>query len=370
MAKISCRVIAESNSLHLQQIYTGLLMLHRAGVISLSQTVRKRPKKKVSGMSGPAGLSLIVNDRIRILYDTFDGWEIHDKAALEAADYCFKRSYCPQRAARLETAERRIYPLGLNYEVYPSGPDPFGVHRALKLEALGDKLPQTVQSLSLLGRRRQISSVENLCGVPDNEASPKALFMVRAWNPDGNRRLSPALREERRYINEMRGRCIALLRSELGPRFYGGFIHDPYAREHYPDLLLPSADVGAKGRYLQLLRDYPICIASTGLHGSIGWKFGEYVALSKAIVSEPLNYQVPGELSAGRHYLSFETPEQCVERVVELMENQARRHRMMANNFHYYHTYLRPDALVMHTLTTALCEEEHRRGSRALALSA
>lgn len=40
---------------------------------------------------------------------------------------------------------------------------------------------------------------------------------------------------------------------------------------------------------MRLMKQSRICIATTGLHDSIGWKFAEYVVAGRTIVIEPLN---------------------------------------------------------------------------------
>lgn len=180
------------------------------------------------------------------------------------------------------------------------------------------------------------------------------LFMARAWDPKGElAELTEEEKRERVYINEMRARCIRLLRDELGPHFYGGFARTSYAMDNFKELLVEDALVSGKKRYVSLLHDYPICIATAGLHGSIGWKMGEYVAFSKAIVSERLNCSVPGDFTCGRNYLEFDTPEMCLEQTMKLVEGRGLRAQMMEDNWTYYNMHLMPDRLIMRTLKIA-----------------
>jgi hypothetical protein len=95
-------------------------------------------------------------------------------------------------------------------------------------------------------------------------------------------------------------------------------------------------------------------VATTGLHGSTGWKLAEYVAFAKAIVSERLVYEVPGAFAPGRNYIEFTSPEECLNGAVRLIEDGALRQQLMQNNAAYYRDYLRPDALVRNALQTAL----------------
>ncbi|MBV1906550.1 MAG: hypothetical protein KUG75_10760, partial [Pseudomonadales bacterium] len=99
---------------------------------------------------------------------------------------------------------------------------------------------------------------------------------------------------------------------------------------------------------------YPICVATTGLHQSIGWKFAEYIAFSKAILSETLNFEVPGKLSEGMNFLEFTSAEACVENASILMSDHELRKKLMLNNAIYYHKNMRPDNLILRTILTAL----------------
>jgi hypothetical protein len=136
---------------------------------------------------------------------------------------------------------------------------------------------------------------------------------------------------------------------EFGSSFTGGFRHSDYALEHYRHVLVSDARMASKANYLKLLASHPTCIATTGLHGSIGRKFGEYVAFFKAIVSERLGYRVPGDLAEGRNYLGFVTPEEYVEQAVRLFRDSDLRRRMTEANHHYYQEYLGPEHQMIRT---------------------
>ena len=88
-----------------------------------------------------------------------------------------------------------------------------------------------------------------------------------------------------------------------------------------------------------------------GLHGSIGWKIGEYVAAAKAIVSEKFAYSLPGDFSAGRNYLPYDSVEGCIEAVRFLCANKKRLYAMQLSNMIYYHSYLKPEMLVLNALS-------------------
>jgi hypothetical protein len=188
---------------------------------------------------------------------------------------------------------------------------------------------------------------------PDLNAPPKVLFQVAAYDPFDDPNRSQDKIDERMCINEMRARCIRILKKELGDRFSGGFIASPYSLEHYAELSVPDGPA-AQEQYLETLRSVPICVATTGLHGSTGWKFAEYVAFAKAILSEPLLYDVPPPFAEGRNYVAFTTAQECLSGAVKLIEDASLRRELMRNNTVYYRSQLRPDALIRSALTKAL----------------
>jgi len=337
---ITCKLICGSNSSHLSQLFQGFTSLNRSQEILLSQECLKQDhsdptKPQHLKDAKRTHLLVIVNDKLKLYYDCHDSHEIDEHAASDV-DYYFKRSYKPSTIAK--PFKKKVFPLGLNYAVYPAEIDPLEQER---LATYGDT--QTFRPTVLATH-----------GLPDSGTEPRALFITRVWEPSDNPERPPEKIAERQQLNETRVACIERLRREFGGRFLGGLVHTDYAIASYEHALLPNNDISEKENYFKLLLLYPVCITTTGLHGSIGWKMGEYVAFSRAIVSQKLNHQAPGAFSRNRHYLDFEDPDRCVEQVDKLLSDTALRKRIMKNNFRYYNTYLRPDLLIKRTLKIAL----------------
>jgi hypothetical protein len=333
-------------------------MLHRGGRVR----VRQRIVHEYPPRTGPQHLReapdyqlrVTLNDGLALNYDVHDSWEI-DEERLAGVDLYFKRSYAPARLASLgPEARAKVRPLGLNYAVYADGVDRFGLARSLRLAHGARRVYEAARALGLTNAFAFTPRVGVMAAPPDYERPPRVLFMVRTFDPHDAPDRSREKIDERHVINEARAECIRALRAELGDRFYGGFVHTAHAVRHYPQLLVPEGGRAAKGRYIDLLHSFPICVATTGIHGSIGWKFAEYVAFSKAIVSEPLCYRVTGDLAPGRNYLEFAGVDACVASIVRLMEDRELRSSLMANNAAYYERYLRPDVLIWNTIEAAL----------------
>jgi hypothetical protein len=351
-----CELIASSDVGHLQQIYTGFARLHRAGRVKLHQTVpdearidRRNPNRWTAYQF--YNTKVIVNGEKTVVYDTHD-WNWIDEKILAGCDHYFKRSYDPQYVSALSEAGK-VSPLGLNYQVASDKFDVFTIRRSA-LYSGRERLKAVLKGLRVdnLLSRREAERMDNLEAPPDLSLEPRVLFMARAWDP-GNIE-SKIQRESVEELNRSRAECILALRRELGGRFYGGLAHDDYSKRHFREALLTDPGASTKQTYLDLLKKFPICVATVGLNGSNGWKLGEYVAHSKAIISEPLLYSVPGDFARDRNYLEFSGPDVLVRSAVHLIEDRALRETMIENNYSYYRSFIRPDALVMNSLDIVL----------------
>jgi hypothetical protein len=148
------------------------------------------------------------------------------------------------------------------------------------------------------------------------------------------------------------------LRREFGNAFFGGIAPGKEACERFSDAVVPDARLCRPRNYLALLRQFPICVATSGLWKSNGWRLAEYAAQGKAIVTERLAYGVPGTFTPGANYLDFGTAEECVTAATRLMSDRQLRVQMSINNYHYYRSHVRPDSLVLNSLATALAHSE------------
>lgn len=358
MAPLDCRLIVHPPlSEHLHQVHCGFAMLHRRGVVRLSQSFADPvpvPNEQHLRDSAGAHLRVVLDNGLRLHYDLHDAHEIHP-LNVERCDFYFKRSFLRSGVDAMPAWRGRVLPFGLNYDVLPDSIDTLALQRALVTgRGIRERIPAALRAIDAGNRLGYAGRVRHLEALPDPALEPRILFLVNAYDPHARRDRSPRKVEEYRAINEMRARCIRRLRAAFGPRFLGGFSHNAYTERAYPDLLVEHHAVTRRRHYLKILRAHPICIATTGLHGSIGWKFAEYVATARAIVSEPLGYEVPGPLAEGDNYLLFRDAQACVAQCGRLMEDRDLRTRLMVENARYYRSHLRPDVLVLNTLLEAV----------------
>ncbi len=289
-----------------------------------------------------AHLLVVVNGSVRLYYDNHDCDEIDGDVA-EGVDCYFKRSYSRRRIS--DSVSSKVFPLGLNYPLYPDSFDALESER-VRAFARGSSPSNAPDS-----RWRPLfrPTPANMNSAPVNTLPPKVLFMTRAWDPFDHVDRSDEKTKERIRVNETRARCLEALRQEFGDDFLGGFERTDYAVRNYRELLLNDDEISRKENYVKLLGACPICVSTRGLHQSIGWKMGEYVAFSKAIVSERLSYEIPGDFNEGQNFLGFDTAEECVDAARRLFADEGLRAKIMINNNKYYCEYVEPAHAIQRT---------------------
>ncbi len=361
MSILNCEIIAYGNTRHAQQIFTGYFLLKRQGIINLTSKIENI---KFNNLSKPQHIrdakkyhtKVIINNEINVYYDMHDSYEI-DLEELYNVDIYFKRSYLDNYIDKLGyDKSKKIYKLGLYYPVFPNNIDFQNIKRSIFLSTGKAKLSSFMRAINLPASLTNAPKLKNLQEFPlkKYKTNKKILFMTQAWDPYDQKDRSSDKISERREINESRASYIRALKKEFGKDFYGGFSKTRYTLENYKDCIVPDDHLTSKSKYLELLKNFSICVATTGLHNSIGAKFGEYFAMSKAIVSEKLIYSLPGNLKAGKHYLEFKTPLECVEQVTILHQDDNKKYEMMIDNAKYYYMYLKPDILVYQSILKAL----------------
>lgn len=321
---------------HLSQILAGFLILREQGAHVEFRDVSREGTHPLAGLP----VLLMEYRGLRVVYDLWDGYQdpAGMRKALECCDVYFKRSFSREKnLALFPDMADKMYPLGLNYHlVYPGDPIQEPIWKALAKPLLG-RTPDRYF-------RPQIFE-----GEPEPEtAQSNILFQTRLWDPN-DPSLSQEENRQRERINAERMEIIRTLRSRYGERFYGGLNDTPLSRSLAPELIIPSRFTERK-RYLHLVHQCGICIGTVGLHDSIGWKTGEYVAAARAIVHDPMCYEVPGDFAEGKNYLEFRSAQQCIDQVAQLVESPQKRRAMQEANRAYYQQYLRPDRLVKNTL--------------------
>ena len=351
---IKCK-LAYNKSPHLQQLYAGFVRLQALGIIEL-HIGTQAPDSRLSHL--PI-LYVTVNDSFRVVYDELDGFNWIPGTIEEnltffqttfKGDYYFKRSFNRQ-VVDMAPPGCKVLPLGLNYHIRPE--------HSLARMSIKDNLQAMVRGNDFASKILRLKNEEMALPAEDYEYFPlpskdiRILCLTRVWNPDDfdNDRAKANIET----INNSRISAIKACQKEFGKIFCGGLSDDQFARKHAKSLIA-SLSLTNKRSYLELVKSHAICIATTGLHGSIGWKFSEYVAASRAILSEPLVYEAPGGFKKEQNYLEFTSGDELIAGINMLFRNSLALLGMMQENYRYYNNYLRPQNLVLNTLLKVCAE--------------
>jgi hypothetical protein len=349
---IRCKLVYK-NSPHLQQIYAGFVRLQALGIIDLTVDERVSDDQ----LRRLPILHVTIDERFDVVYDALDGlnWipgTIDENLAFFQetfhADFYFKRSY-DRRLTTMASNGCRVLPLGLNYHVRPD--------RSLVRPPMKQNLQAMIRNSDLASKFLRLKNEEMALPPEDYEyfpvagKDPKILFLTRIWNPADFG--AEDRKAEIEAINHSRISVVRTCQKEFGNIFCGGLTDDEFTRRHAGSLVAPLSLTNKKN-YLDLVRSHAICIATTGLHGSTGWKFSEYVAAARAIVTEPLCYEVPGDFKSEQNYVEFTNAEELIAGISRLFRDRAVLTNMMQSNNRYYNNYLRPQNLVFNTLLRVL----------------
>jgi hypothetical protein len=349
MSKLNCEITVYGSMGHTQQILTGYFMLKRQGLLDFTSKIKKN---NLDSIEKAYHVKVVIEEKVVIYYDLTDGYEI-DMEELDKVDIYFKRSYLESYIMSLEESKsNKIFVLGMNYFVFPNSIDMSNIIRSLSFNSTKAKVSSLLKALnlpSIITNSPKLKNMEALASSQERE-NRKILFLTRTWNPSIDGGEDPEIVE----INETRANCIRALKKEFGDDFQGGFSDTEYTRKYYKDCIFENTKLTKKNAYLKYIKQFPICITTTGLYGSIGWKLGEYVAMSKAIVTEKLQYSLPGNFENNKNYLEFSTVDECVEQTLDLYHNDTKRLQMMNENASYYYKYLKPDALVLNSILQAM----------------
>ena len=330
----------EGSGVHTSQIYTGFGLLEASGLVQLKFCKGKyyRPLRGVicADFSGK-----------RVVYEMGDNPEQVMHEYYETADVYFKRMATQQLIDRYP----KIAPLGFNYAVYHPAD-----HFLKRSVTVRDKMfiikailnnNKGLAAMAGIKTHAAGSGLQQQEALPNPLLPPKIIFSARLWNSKTGDVVKDA---ERSTINQQRINIVRKMRQNFGDRFIGGIEDNEFSRELCPDLIISKDLFTQKINYIMHLRQCTIGIATPGLEASVGYKFAEYIAFSKAILSTPVNVLVPGQFAAGKNYLQYTTADECVALAHQLMNDRHATHEMMENNFQYYQQYLRPDKLIWNSI--------------------
>jgi hypothetical protein len=363
-------------------LLTGFAMLARAGRIRLEFDLRPMdpPEPNLAWHirdKACVHIELEVEGGGSAAIDPHDSWEV-DEALLARHPLYFKRSLLPNLV--LLPGGDKLRPLGLVHDVRTDFANLFELRRELSgASSIAQRSRVFARwALAAAGADRlglvQRTVCSRMHAAPVHGQEPRVLLMAGLWDPALVPEDAPAKREEWRRLNAQRVECIRALRREFGGRFHGGVKPTAFARREFPDVVLEDPHATSQPEFLRQVRAHPVCVTSTGLHGSNGGRLAEFVSFSRAIVTEPLQYAVQGDFGAGTHFLEYRDPGNCVAQVARLFEDTVAREAMMERNHDYYRQWLHPERLALRliALTSAAVRRSPPRAeaqSRAVIAS-
>lgn len=338
MKRIKCNLILHSKVKHLNQIYSGFVDLSKKGIIEILKEENYDTQKQI--------LEVVINDNIKVIFDTMDEQDFYATTVMKISniDYYFKRSFKSYEANKYSF---KAYPLGLNYDVYSKNGNILGTKEVIK-----NKIRKVVRNY------KYDFYTENFESFSLSEDIPKICFLARVWDTNSKEIENEKIRQEREEINNFRVACIKACKENFKENFVGGIEDNEFARKNYPEYIIENNDITKRDKFLDIMKETEICIATTGLHKSIGWKLGEYVAASRVIVSEPLYYELPGEFKCGKNYIEFRSVDELINVLRKLINNKENRQEIMKNNLYYYNNYVKPEMIVLNTLLKVIDSSE------------
>lgn len=181
--------------------------------------------------------------------------------------------------------------------------------------------------------------------------------------------------DERTYAttNRYRGH-FARICQRIFTRFEGGFFYIPSSDvvlqfpkyqeyiDKYRDIIV-TRRVGMK-EYLKKLRRSALAFNTPSVSGCHGWKLGEYLAMGKAIVSMPLNNEMPIGWENGLTHLEVKSKKELEQAIRCIQEDKQLHSRLKEGATHYFTHYLSPSKVILtivHLLfpDEAYCHRSH-----------
>lgn len=359
-----------SQEQHLSQICVGYKLLENKGILKIKE-VKLCPELKKTYHFAPI-MEVIINNKI-IAYDLSDGYQnilkdsIFDNS-ISHVDLYYKRSYDINKHNNLIN-KSKIKPLGLNYQCSCKNNPFLEIDKSQDYKGIINYIRNKyykIRAYQTFYSKIHYSVFEH----NHHYKNYNLLFSCRLWDlnsisPESIQETYPYLDfqeakneydriiNETNLLNEQRIDIVRTLKKEFKNRFIGGIEYSNFSMKKCSDLVIPLSNSN-KFSYMKHVHSNIIGISSVGLHQSIGWKFAEYVAASKAIISDSLNYSLPGNFNRKKNYIEYSSTDDLITKANDLLSDINQIHYIESNNRDYYEKYLRPDSLVYNTIKSLL----------------
>lgn len=345
MPTLEVDLLLTPDSCHMEwaaPILTGLIALDRVGEIQLS--VRTRGPRLTDGYLTTwldfSHRESSTNGRICI--DFLDSAVRYSDGALRSTDLYYKRSLTEATYSQVpESQHQKLRPYGLSLPSIGAWQTPAAGLASLKVfsRQLAESPMSVRQSFRrLLDNLRYVSFLPRLQTLkpgPSSRRKNVVLYQTRMWDPVEHN--APDAQER----NDERAHFVRELKRTFGDRFVGGIMPNDYVRKTYPDVIATSDT--RRDSYLELVRQSSIGVLTRGLHGSLGYRLPEFLALGCGVVSEPIPDELPSPLVDGETYASYDSLESCLSACDRLLSKPAEADRMRDAGLAYYAKYCEPE---------------------------
>jgi hypothetical protein len=152
-------------------------------------------------------------------------------------------------------------------------------------------------------------------------------------------------------VNPPRIRFVEACRRAPGLTFEGGFV--PRPRNDVPEVLPYTTTARTSlPEYLAKVGRSAVVFNNPAVHGCLGWKLGEFLAMGKAIVSLPLDRVLPAPLEHGVHvHVVDGSPASLDDALARIRSDNAYREALERNARQWYDEHLAPHRVAARILT-------------------
>jgi hypothetical protein len=270
----------------------------------------------------------------RICIDTQDRARVHHSAL----EWCHVYGKVNVDPATQSVNDRRIVPVGPSFGLRVWGPIAAAVQAARSHRIAGARITNPRWFYKNFYRQWRYR-------LPLDDYQPAlaqdgfVFFLASLWADDPE-------------CNASRATFLRSCRSRTNLRLEGGFA--PRSRNDvkgFEELTVRKRYT--LRRYIRGVKRSLFVFNTPAVLGCLGWKLAEFLALGKAIISLPLNRELPAPLEHGRHVHFVDgTADSIGEAIDRLASDQAYRRHLEVEARAYFESYLRPDR-VLHRLVEA-----------------
>ncbi len=145
--------------------------------------------------------------------------------------------------------------------------------------------------------------------------------------------------------NEYRALFMDVCRSIPGLRFEGGFPPRSDQFQPYEHLLMSQRVPFTE--YIEKTKKSAVAFNTPAVHGCLGWKLAEFLALGKAIISTDVGRVLPAPLVHGENVHFVDGSEASIrEAVKRITSDDSYRAKLEAGAREYYESYLAPRRVI------------------------